>query len=230
MEQPRANTYRVRERISHDLGTAVNSRRWFSATATDDSGTGVGFTRDPSTGENVPYGDFLVNAQGEDVVAGIGPRNTRGTRYRMPTIYDELLKIFARPRGALPRPCATPSSRSSRASSDAPNADWQAHRHCGTRMAVEIDRRPRDRADRGPNDSIASPKSTSTVSCTRSSPTTLSLSSPRVLGAYSGCGGRGVCFSAARAVELAAAGQAVILVGARPRPTTSTGCSPRKVC
>ena len=63
----------------------------------DNSGTGVGFTRDPATGENRPYGDFLVNAQGEDVVAGI--RNTlplKALGERFPPIYDELLEIFAR--------------------------------------------------------------------------------------------------------------------------------------
>ena len=63
----------------------------------DNSGTGVGFTRNPATGENRPYGDFLVNAQGEDVVAGI--RNTEtSTRWRstFPKIHEELLAIFDR--------------------------------------------------------------------------------------------------------------------------------------
>ena len=66
--------YRVRERISHDLGTAVNVQAMVFGNRDDNSGTGVGFTRNAATGENKPYGDFLVNAQGEDVVAGI--RNT----------------------------------------------------------------------------------------------------------------------------------------------------------
>ena len=70
----RAIAYRVRERISHDLGTAVNVQTMVFGNRDDNSGTGVGFTRDAATGENKPYGDFLINAQGEDVVAGI--RNT----------------------------------------------------------------------------------------------------------------------------------------------------------
>ena len=70
----RAIAYRVRERIGHDLGTAVNVQAMVFGNRDDNSGTGVGFTRNAATGENKPYGDFLVNAQGEDVVAGI--RNT----------------------------------------------------------------------------------------------------------------------------------------------------------
>ena len=93
----RANAYRVRERISHDLGTAVNVQTMVFGNRDDNSGTGVGFTRNAATGENVPYGDFLVNAQGEDVVAGI--RNTEDLdelARQFPPIHDELLAIFAR--------------------------------------------------------------------------------------------------------------------------------------
>ncbi|MCX6526874.1 MAG: pyruvate, phosphate dikinase, partial [Actinobacteria bacterium] len=71
---PRAIAYRVREKISHDLGTAVNVQAMVFGNRDDNCGTGVGFTRNAATGLNKPYGDFLVNAQGEDVVAGI--RNT----------------------------------------------------------------------------------------------------------------------------------------------------------
>jgi pyruvate, orthophosphate dikinase len=70
----RAKDYRRQNRISDDLGTAVNVVAMVFGNRGDDSGTGVAFTRDPSTGERVPYGDYLANAQGEDVVAGI--RNT----------------------------------------------------------------------------------------------------------------------------------------------------------
>jgi pyruvate,orthophosphate dikinase len=59
------------EKIPDDLGTAVNVQTMVFGNKGDDSGTGVAFTRDPATGENLPYGDFLANAQGEDVVAGI---------------------------------------------------------------------------------------------------------------------------------------------------------------
>ncbi|CAN5874549.1 pyruvate, phosphate dikinase [soil metagenome] len=93
----RAVAYRVRERISHDLGTAVNVQTMVFGNRDDNSGTGVGFTRNAATGENTPYGDFLVNAQGEDVVAGI--RNTEdldALARHFPKIHVELLAIFAR--------------------------------------------------------------------------------------------------------------------------------------
>jgi pyruvate,orthophosphate dikinase len=94
---PRAIAYRVREKIPHDLGTAVNVQAMVFGNRDEDSGTGVGFTRDPATGAKGEYGDFLVNAQGEDVVAGI--RNTEplsALRDRFPAIHDELLDIFRR--------------------------------------------------------------------------------------------------------------------------------------
>jgi len=94
---PRAIAYRVRERIPHDLGTAVNVQAMVFGNRDDDSGTGVGFTRDPATGATGEYGDFLVNAQGEDVVAGI--RNTEplsALADAFPKIHKELLGIFAR--------------------------------------------------------------------------------------------------------------------------------------
>jgi len=67
----RAITYRKKEKISDDIGTAVNVQSMVYGNAGDDCGTGVAFTRDPSTGENALYGEYLMNAQGEDVVAGV---------------------------------------------------------------------------------------------------------------------------------------------------------------
>ncbi|MGH9169793.1 MAG: pyruvate, phosphate dikinase [Acidimicrobiales bacterium] len=95
--RPRAVAYRVREGIPHDLGTAVNVQAMVFGNRDEKSGTGVGFTRDPATGAQGAYGDFLVNAQGEDVVAGI--RNTEplaALDNRFPAIYAELMDIFAR--------------------------------------------------------------------------------------------------------------------------------------
>jgi pyruvate, orthophosphate dikinase len=94
---PRAIAYRVRERIGHDLGTAVNVQTMVFGNRDANSGTGVGFTRNAATGENKPYGDFLINAQGEDVVAGI--RNTDDLdvlEARFPVIHGELMSIFDR--------------------------------------------------------------------------------------------------------------------------------------
>jgi pyruvate, orthophosphate dikinase len=68
---PRAKTYRKQYKIADDLGTAVNVQTMVFGNLGDDSGTGVAFTRDPATGEQGAYGDYLPNAQGEDVVAGI---------------------------------------------------------------------------------------------------------------------------------------------------------------
>ena len=93
----RAIAYRQREGIPHDLGTAVNVQVMVFGNRDENSGTGVGFTRDPATGVRGAYGDFLVNAQGEDVVAGV--RNTEALsaiKGRFPGIYDELMAIFAR--------------------------------------------------------------------------------------------------------------------------------------
>jgi len=93
----RAIAYRVRERISHDLGTAVNVQTMVFGNRDQLSGTGVGFTRNAATGENRPYGDFLINAQGEDVVAGI--RNTEDLddlKGHFPKIHAELIEIFDR--------------------------------------------------------------------------------------------------------------------------------------
>ena len=73
-DNKRAQDYRRRNKIPDDLGTAVNVQSMVFGNRGDDSGTGVAFTRDPSTGDKEPYGDYLANAQGEDVVAGI--RNT----------------------------------------------------------------------------------------------------------------------------------------------------------
>src|SRR5689334_24386971 len=70
----RAVLYRRQERIPADLGTAVNVVAMVFGNLGSDSGTGVAFTRDPASGEQGVYGDYLPNAQGEDVVAGI--RNT----------------------------------------------------------------------------------------------------------------------------------------------------------
>jgi pyruvate,orthophosphate dikinase len=105
---PRAIAYRNRERIAHDLGTAVNVQAMVFGNRDDNSGTGVGFTRDPATGAKGAYGDFLVNAQGEDVVAGI--RNTEPIselKKQFPAVHKELLAIFARLEGHYKDMCDT---------------------------------------------------------------------------------------------------------------------------
>jgi len=91
----RAVAYRKREHIPDDLGTAVNVQAMVFGNRDERSGTGVGFTRNASTGENKPYGDFLLNAQGEDVVAGIRKTEDLDSMKRhFPEIHGQLLKIF----------------------------------------------------------------------------------------------------------------------------------------
>jgi len=92
--QMRAIRYRQVENITGLLGTAVNVQSMVFGNMGDDSGTGVAFTRDPSTGENKFYGEFLINAQGEDVVAGIRtPQPVAEMTKWNKKIYDQLLKI-----------------------------------------------------------------------------------------------------------------------------------------
>jgi pyruvate,orthophosphate dikinase len=90
----KAVTYRRVEKITGLLGTAVNVVQMVFGNTGDDSGTGVCFTRDPSTGEKVFFGDFLLNAQGEDVVAGIRtPLHLNELKKLMPKVYQQLERV-----------------------------------------------------------------------------------------------------------------------------------------
>ncbi len=90
----RAVAYREHEGIPHEWGTAVNVCTMVFGNMGDDSATGVSFSRNPSTGEKGLYGEFLVNAQGEDVVAGIRtPQKISELKNVMPEVYGEYLKI-----------------------------------------------------------------------------------------------------------------------------------------
>src|SRR6202051_566349 len=90
----KAVTYRRVEKITGLLGTAVNVVQMVFGNTGDSSGTGVCFTRDPSSGEKIFYGDYLVNAQGEDVVAGIRtPTPLRDMATAMPKVYAQLDKV-----------------------------------------------------------------------------------------------------------------------------------------
>ncbi len=92
----RAQVYRKMYAIPDDLGTAVNVVQMVFGNKGDDSATGVCFTRDPSTGEQGVYGEYLVNAQGEDVVAGVRtPQPLAELRGRLPEAYDQLLETMS---------------------------------------------------------------------------------------------------------------------------------------
>src|SRR5712691_7815702 len=96
-ENPRAQVYRRAHHIADDLGTAVNVVQMVFGNKGERSGTGVAFTRDPSTGEQGLYGEFLANAQGEDVVAVIRtPEPLEAMRDRLPAAFAELLETMRR--------------------------------------------------------------------------------------------------------------------------------------
>jgi len=96
-DNPRAQVYRRAHRIPDDLGTAVNVVQMVFGNKGDRSGTGVAFTRDPSTGEVGLYGEFLANAQGEDVVAGIRtPQPLQEMKERLPDAFEQLLETMRR--------------------------------------------------------------------------------------------------------------------------------------
>lgn len=91
---PRAEVYRKINKIPDDLGTAVNVQSMVFGNVGDDSGTGVAFTRNPSTGEKKIYGEYLMNAQGEDVVAGIRtPNPISALEKDSPEVYAQFTKI-----------------------------------------------------------------------------------------------------------------------------------------
>ncbi|HCM90725.1 MULTISPECIES: pyruvate, phosphate dikinase [Vagococcus] len=90
----RANIYRKLHHIADDLGTAVNIQLMVFGNSGENSGTGVAFTRNPSTGENKLFGEYLINAQGEDVVAGIRtPSPISELKTSMPEIYDQFFEM-----------------------------------------------------------------------------------------------------------------------------------------
>jgi pyruvate,orthophosphate dikinase len=96
-EAPRAKIYRRRYDIPDDLGTAVNVVQMVFGNKGEESGTGVAFTRDPSTGEQGLYGEFLPNAQGEDVVAGIRtPQPLAEMESKLPAAFAQLLQTMRR--------------------------------------------------------------------------------------------------------------------------------------
>jgi pyruvate,orthophosphate dikinase len=93
----RAHDYREFNRIPHDLGTAVNIVTMVFGNMGADSGTGVAFTRDPNTGERTLYGEYLTNAQGEDVVAGVRtPAKISQMRDELPEVYQQFTEIAER--------------------------------------------------------------------------------------------------------------------------------------
>ncbi len=93
-DNPRANTYRRMNEIPYSWGTAVNVQSMVFGNSGDNSGTGVAFTRNPATGEKALFGEYLINAQGEDVVAGIRtPSPISHLKDQMPAVYQQFADI-----------------------------------------------------------------------------------------------------------------------------------------
>ena len=96
-DNPRANVYRRMNEIPYDWGTAVNVQCMAFGNSGNNSGTGVAFTRNPATGEKGLFGEYLINAQGEDVVAGIRtPSPIAKLQEEMPEVYDQFVEISTR--------------------------------------------------------------------------------------------------------------------------------------
>ena len=96
-DNPRANVYRKMNEIPYEWGTAVNVQQMAFGNSGDRSGTGVAFTRDPATGAKKLMGEYLINAQGEDVVAGVRtPSPISHLKDQMPEVYDEFVDIANR--------------------------------------------------------------------------------------------------------------------------------------
>ncbi len=93
-DNPRANVYRKMNEIPYEWGTAVNVQQMAFGNSGNHSGTGVAFTRNPATGEKALFGEYLINAQGEDVVAGVRtPSPISHLKEQMPEVYDQFAKI-----------------------------------------------------------------------------------------------------------------------------------------
>ncbi len=140
----RAISYRRIEGIPDDWGTAVNVQAMVFGNMGDTSATGVAFTRNPATGDNKFYGELLVNAQGEDVVAGTRTPNPLNEATKneqndhleslenaMPEVYKQLARHPRQARRALPRHAGHRVHHPGRPTVDAPDPHRQAHRHRG---------------------------------------------------------------------------------------------------
>ena len=218
----RAALYRRQERIPADLGTAVNVVAMVFGNLGDDSGTGVGFTRDPATGARGVYGDYLQNAQGEDVVAGIRNTMPLADLERIDkTSYDELMSAMATLEGHYRDLCDIEFTIER-------GKLWMLQTRVGKRTAAAAFRIAAELVDEGLIDldealtrvtgaqlaRLTFPSFDASGDVTRLT-TGVSASPGAAVGQ--------VVFDSARAVELAAAGQAVILVRRETNPDDLNG-------
>nr|WP_221379464.1 pyruvate, phosphate dikinase [Actinoplanes polyasparticus] len=218
----RAVLYRRQERIPADLGTAVNVVAMVFGNLGPDSGTGVAFTRDPATGESGIYGDYLQNAQGEDVVAGI--RNTlplADLEKIDKKSYDELLQIMATLEGHYHDLCDIEFTIER-------GKLWMLQTRVGKRTAAAAFTIAAQLVEEGMIDLDEAVTRVSGAQLAQlmfprfdlgGDPTSLT----RGVGASPGAAYGAVVFTSARAVELAAAGEKVILVRRETNPDDLPG-------
>jgi pyruvate,orthophosphate dikinase len=213
----RAVLYRRQERIPTDLGTAVNVVAMVFGNLGDDSGTGVAFTRDPATGAQGVYGDYLPNAQGEDVVAGI--RNTvplQDLEGIDKTSYDELMSIMATLEGHYRDLCDIEFTIER-------GTLWMLQTRVGKRTAAAAFQIATQLADQGLIDMDEALTRVTGAELARLMFPTFDTSVPvtRITTGVSASPGAAVgkaVFDSARAVELSDAGEAVILVRRETNP------------
>jgi pyruvate, orthophosphate dikinase len=218
----RAVLYRRQERIPADLGTAVNVVAMVFGNLGDDSGTGVGFTRDPATGAPGVYGDYLQNGQGEDVVAGI--RNTvplQDLERIDKASYDELMSIMATLERHYRDLCDIEFTIER-------GKLWMLQTRVGKRTAAAAFRIATELADQGLIDMDEALTRVTGAELVRLMFPTFDTSAsvtPITVGVSASPGaavGQAV-FDSARAAELAAAGEAVILVRRETNPDDLNG-------
>ena len=226
----RAKTYRRLHGIPDSWGTAVNVQAMVFGNLGDSSATGVAFTRNPSTGAREIYGEFLVNAQGEDVVAGIrtpqplteAARKEAGEKApsleaAMPDTFAELAQVFDDAREALPRHAGHRVHHPGRQALDAADAVRQAHHQGGAQDRRRPRRRRADHAGGGRaahRGGRARPAAASHHRSRRRSGTCIATGLPASPGAASG----EIVFDADEAETLKGQGREVILVRIETSP------------
>ena len=213
----RAVAYRRMYDIPDDWGTAVNVQTMVYGNTGDESGTGVAFTRNPASGENEFYGEFLVNAQGEDVVAGVRtPRPVIELKDVWPDVYDELMAVrqTLEPSCATCRTSSSPSRRAASSCSRRATASAPA-----SPPSASPSTWPTRGSSRRTRRSCASSRSSSTSCCGRSSAPSdkhKAVEEGRVkakgLPAGPGAATGRVVFNAQDAVAWAGRGEKVLLV------------------
>ena len=219
----RARAYREREHIPHHLGTAVTVQAMVFGNRDRNSGTGVGFTRDPATGENSPYGDFLWEAQGDDVVAGIRhPLGLDDIETRLPDRHAELMGVFTRLEAHFRDMCDVEFTLESGRLFLLQTRVGKRTGRAALRMAVEMVDDPAIQLSRAEAVQRVNAAHIDGVLHPQFASGEVKVAT-RGLGASPGAAVGQICLTTERAVELARQGQSVILVRNETSPEDVAG-------